>query len=155
MPLCCASRLAVPSLSPSFYLSHTLRLLYCHLTVWPHLAKFRHLGKLFSVRQNFKPTLAIFIHFGQIWAAVNSQIMKNNLAIWSHCRRSQLKKIGLPKCMTLTFSNFDDFFHIILVIFPWVVVYLFNLPLDRVTLCLSFCEFRFYFIVSFQLLCNC
>ena len=27
------------------------------------------------------------MNFGQIWAIVSSQIMKNNLAIWSHCWR--------------------------------------------------------------------
>ena len=40
---------------------------------------------LFCVWQNFKPTLAIYINFGQIWAVVSSQISTNNLAIWSHC----------------------------------------------------------------------
>ena len=43
---------------------------------------------LFSVWQSFEPTLAqIFMNFGQIWAFVSCQIMKNILAVWSHWRR--------------------------------------------------------------------
>ena len=50
---------------------------------------------VFCVWRNFKPTLAIFINLGQIWAAVSSQIMKNNLAIWSHWEQD--------KCLSMFF----------------------------------------------------
>ena len=40
---------------------------------------------LYSVWQNFEPTFAkMVLTFGQIWAIVSSQIIKNNLAKWSH-----------------------------------------------------------------------
>ena len=39
---------------------------------------------LFCVWQNFKPTFAIFIKFGQTRAIVSSQERKNYLDIWSH-----------------------------------------------------------------------
>ena len=42
-----------------------------------------------------QPTLAIFINFGQIPVVVSSQIMKNNIAVWSHCRQGSLRR--LPK----------------------------------------------------------
>ena len=63
------------------------------LSGWPDLAKFLHLakfskffGKLLRkcVWPNLKPTLAIFINFGQFFAIVSGQIKENNLAIWSH-----------------------------------------------------------------------
>ena len=62
--------------------------------VWPGLVKFRHLdklsnffGKLLRVYFVFGKIFNIFWQlkkFGQIWVVVSSQIMKNNLAIWSH-----------------------------------------------------------------------
>ena len=40
---------------------------------------------LYSVWKNFEPTFAkMVLTFGQIWAIVSSQIIKNNLAKWSH-----------------------------------------------------------------------
>ena len=40
---------------------------------------------LFSVLQNFETTWQLFLCFGQIFNAVNGQILKNNRAIRSHC----------------------------------------------------------------------
>ena len=36
----------------------------------------------------------IFMNFGQIWAFVSSQIIKNILAIWSHWKWQSFKKVG-------------------------------------------------------------
>ena len=38
----------------------------------------------FSLWQSFEPTLANFYAIGQFFIIVNSQILKNDLAIWSH-----------------------------------------------------------------------
>ena len=51
---------------------------------------------LFFVWQNFELTFANFINFGQIWVVVSSQIIKNNLAIWSHCQMTRLFSNVLP-----------------------------------------------------------
>ena len=40
---------------------------------------------LFSVSQHFEPTLAKLYVFGANLIVVNGDILKNNLAIWSHC----------------------------------------------------------------------
>ena len=39
---------------------------------------------LLSVWQIFEPTLAKFYIFGQPFNALHGQILKNNVAIWSH-----------------------------------------------------------------------
>ena len=40
---------------------------------------------LFSVWQFFEPTLAKLLFLGQPFNPVHGQILKNNIAIWSHC----------------------------------------------------------------------
>ena len=47
------------------------------------------LDGLFCPLQNFKATLANFCDLGQIFIVVKGQTLKNNLAIWSHCRPSE------------------------------------------------------------------
>ena len=56
---------------------------------------------LCNVLQNLEPTLAKNMFFGQIFNVVNGQILKNNLATWSHwqasmrwqnCRKGALDK---------------------------------------------------------------
>ena len=46
--------------------------------------------ELINVWPNFKPTLAYFYVFGQLFNSVNGQIMKINLAIGPHCSHVQL-----------------------------------------------------------------
>ena len=64
-------------------------------TLWPDLVKFRHLGRLLKIFGKYlrfylvfgkilKLIWQFFINFWQIWTNVASQIIKNNLAIWSH-----------------------------------------------------------------------
>ena len=64
--------------------------------VWPDLAKFRHLGKLYQILGKLLRVCLVlgkflnllwqyFYEFGQFSIVVSSQIMKNILAIWSHC----------------------------------------------------------------------
>ena len=63
--------------------------------MWPDLAKNRHFGqilKVFSYVQKRHLELGIILKLlwqklygiGQIFIAVRGQILKNNLAIWSH-----------------------------------------------------------------------
>ena len=40
---------------------------------------------LFSVWQFFEPTLAKLLFLGQPFNPVHGQILKKNIAIWSHC----------------------------------------------------------------------
>ena len=64
-------------------------------SVWPDLAKFCHLDKLWKILRKLLRVYFVFgkilnllwhfLNFGQIWAVVSSQISTNNLAIWSHC----------------------------------------------------------------------
>ena len=58
---------------------------------WRHfatLAKFVQLLKaLFTIWQTFEPILATFYAIGQIYIPINGQILKNSLAICSHCLR--------------------------------------------------------------------
>ena len=73
----------------------SLRNVCITFTVWPDLAKFRHLGKLSKILGKILWVYILsckilnlfwpyFIKIGQIWAPASSQIMANNLAIWSH-----------------------------------------------------------------------
>ena len=39
---------------------------------------------LFTIWENPAPTLAILYAIGQVFIDVNGQMLKNNLAIWSH-----------------------------------------------------------------------
>ena len=77
-------------------MTHTLSLTLYSYSVWPDLAKFCHLGKLSKVLGKLLRFYLVFgkilnqlwqhfMNFGQIWAFVSSQMMKNILAIWSHC----------------------------------------------------------------------
>ena len=57
--------------------------------IWRNFATLQNLQSLgrifeglFTIWQNFKPTLA---NFGHIVSDIDGQMMKNNLAIWSHC----------------------------------------------------------------------
>ena len=57
--------------------------------IWRNFATLQNLQSLgrifeglFTIWQNFKPILA---NFGQIFIDIDGQMMKNNLAIWSHC----------------------------------------------------------------------
>ena len=64
--------------------------------VWPDLVKFHHFAKILRVVGKI---LKVYLVFGKImkllwqilnaigliFIAVNEQILKNNLAIWSHC----------------------------------------------------------------------
>ena len=65
------------------------------VSVWPDFAKFRRFGKIFKVLGNFLRVyllfgkildrLVNFYAFGQVSIDVNGQMLKNKLAIWSHC----------------------------------------------------------------------
>ena len=80
--------------------------------MWPDLEKFRHLGKilkrvwpflewLFSIWQNWEHTLAIFYALGQIFVVLNGQMLKNNLAIWSHWPwLRQLRRLEGRNCLS-------------------------------------------------------
>ena len=68
----------------------------CCWSVWQYLANFRPFGKTLKYFGNiFRHYLVLGIllnllrqiwsAIGQIFNAVNSEILKNNLAIWSHC----------------------------------------------------------------------
>ena len=70
--------------------------IYYLAAVWPDLAKFLHLGKIFKVLVNFWGFIYYFgklwtdfgkilYVIGQIFIDVNGQMLKNNLAIWWHC----------------------------------------------------------------------
>ena len=52
-----------------------------HLQIWRNLWPF--LEGLLRLWQNFEPNLAYFYAIGQIFIVVNSQTLKNDLAIWS------------------------------------------------------------------------
>ena len=56
----------------------------------------------FSLWQSFEPTLANFYAIGQFFIIVNSQILKNDLAIWSHWLQTfiifLLQKISTHLC---------------------------------------------------------
>ena len=39
---------------------------------------------LWVIRQKFEPSLAILFCYGQIIIVITGQILKNNIAIWSH-----------------------------------------------------------------------
>ena len=47
---------------------------------------------LFLIWQNVEPTLANCDIIGLICIVANSQILKNNLTIWSHCKRNKQTK---------------------------------------------------------------
>ena len=54
--------------------------------IWQTFKSLRQFLKaLFSVWQNFEPSLTIFYAIRQIYIVVNWQALKNNLANWSHC----------------------------------------------------------------------
>ena len=64
-------------------------------TVWPYWAKFRHLYKLSKIYGTYLRVYLVLdkimicfdisiIHFMLIWSINRSQIMKNNVTIWSH-----------------------------------------------------------------------
>ena len=66
-------------------------------TVWPDLAKFcyfgttiKHYGHFESAHLEFAEIMRLFwkicYAIGQIFIGVNTQILKNNLVIWSHSR---------------------------------------------------------------------
>ena len=70
---------------------------FCISAVWPDLAKCRHFGKIFTVLCNF---LIVYWLSAKFWTYfckfsillgrqsfidANGQMLKNNLAIWSHC----------------------------------------------------------------------
>ena len=66
--------------------------------MWPEVVKFGLFGKIFKVWCNFwcvyllfskilNLLCQIFYTFGQTFIDVNGQMLKNNLAIWSHWRR--------------------------------------------------------------------
>ena len=102
-------------------------------TVWPNLAKFCHLdklskiwGKLFGFILCLAKFWVFFVNFGQIRAVVtvSSQIMKNNLAIWSHCLLHSLTVCvaSAASCSSqqrhttelLSFTTFAAFWHFLL-----------------------------------------
>ena len=69
----------------------------CPNAVWPDLAKFHHFGKIFKVLGNFSRAYLLFgkilnllwqilYTFGQIFIDIHGQMLKNILAICSHCR---------------------------------------------------------------------
>ena len=78
----------------------------------PDLAKFIHFGKNLEI---FGSILKVYLLFGkvvnplwdnmyslgQIFIVVNGQILKNNLAIWSHC----LVLIGVGSLMAFASNN--------------------------------------------------
>ena len=56
------------------------------LTLWHEDKIFCYFLGLVSTWQHFEPTLAaIMIGIGQLFTVVKGQILKNDLAIWSHC----------------------------------------------------------------------
>ena len=66
--------------------------------MWPDLAKYRHFGETFKVLDKFSRVYLpfgkilnllwqILYTFWKIFIDVNDQMLKNNLAIWSHCSR--------------------------------------------------------------------
>ena len=98
--------------------------------MWPNLAKFCHLdklskiwGKLFGFILCLAKFWVFFVNFGQIRAVVtvSSQIMKNNLAIWSHCLLHSLTVCvaSAASCSSqqrhttelLSFTTFAAFWH--------------------------------------------
>ena len=52
--------------------------------VWPDLVKFHHFAKILRVVGKILKVYLVNA-IGLIFIAVNEQILKNNLAIWSHC----------------------------------------------------------------------
>ena len=77
-----------------FLLSFPSRLL-CSRSVWPDLAKFRHLATTFKNFGHFEKVHLVFVnvlsllwqnlyYFGQIFSVENVQILGNNQTIWSH-----------------------------------------------------------------------
>ena len=88
----CCHLLSFFSLSLSISLSHTFGLYQCD-HIWRNFATFAQNFKFFrnfwyrsfSIWQTLVLTLAIFYATGQIFIVVNDRILKNNLAIRSHC----------------------------------------------------------------------
>ena len=74
-------------------------------TAWSDLTKIHHFGQILSVLGNFRKghlALGIILNLlwqffngiGQFFIGASGQVLKNNLAIWSHCLF-----ISLPTCM--------------------------------------------------------
>ena len=55
------------------------------------------LNGLFNVWQHFEPILANRYVFGHIFIVVNGKILKNNLAIWSHCVNEKYKQTQVDR----------------------------------------------------------
>ena len=69
--------------------------------VWPDWVKFHHFGKIFKVLGNILWVYLLFgkisdlfwqilYAIGQVFIDVNGQMLKNNLAIWSHWLQAYL-----------------------------------------------------------------
>ena len=69
--------------------------------VWPDWGKFHHFGKIFQVLGNILWVYLLFgkisdlfwqilYAIGQVFIDVNGQMLKNNLAIWSHWLQAYL-----------------------------------------------------------------
>ena len=62
---------------------------------WRNFANFKYQSQfwkaLFSIWQHFEPPLATFYAIGNICTVANGQVLKCNLAIWSHWRRRKQK----------------------------------------------------------------
>ena len=98
-----------------------------HDHVWKHtnlvtrFVEISPLGQHFKKRsQNFCRGSLVFgkilnplwhfrINFGQIWPGVNNQIMKNNLAIWSHLIPGLPNGVAGPQSLLKNFYNFPSF----------------------------------------------
>ena len=76
--------------------SHLLTFVSSSPPAWSKLAKFRHFGKIVKLFDklskhflilwhNFEPSFEKNYAFGPVGIVVNGQILKSNLAIWSHC----------------------------------------------------------------------
>ena len=83
------ANLKVDARAFSFFLPEELQ------AVWPDWAKFRHLDKLSKIFGKYLVVYLVLdkilicfgkliIHFKEIWSIERSQIMKNNVTIWTH-----------------------------------------------------------------------
>ena len=107
------------------------------LPVWPDLAKFCHFGKIQQSLRHFRYSFDLvfgkllyllkkfFMLLGQISYDVNSQRVKNNIAIWSHCfLHSFLEESG-------KMFKAADVWSALLLHLEWVICHMWTHPLFK------------------------
>ena len=115
--------------------------------VWTDLAKFRYSDNIFWIFVKWLRVYSVFGKllnllwqncnvFGQPFNVVYGQILKNNIATWSHCDNSRLISIHLirPDTWKLSFSFFLpflislSFFLSLFLSFSLLFIFSFSLP---------------------------